>query len=68
MVYERSPHKVLDGKTKKPQTMKEEDWDEMDAKAASAIHLNLGDEVIHNILEEEMAEAIWKIRKSLCEK
>ena len=60
LLIQQRVHKVLDGKTKKPQTMKEEDWHEMDAKASNAIRLNLGDEVIHNILDEETVEAIWK--------
>ncbi len=43
-------------------------------KATSAIHLNLSDEVIHNILEAQAAEQIWKklkviyMRKNLTNK
>jgi len=44
-------HKALFGKDKKLEKMKEEELVETDENAASAIHLNLGDEVIHNILE-----------------
>uniref|UniRef100_A0A2N9J8T4 CCHC-type domain-containing protein n=1 Tax=Fagus sylvatica TaxID=28930 RepID=A0A2N9J8T4_FAGSY len=40
--------------------MSDENWEEMDEKAASAIRLNLGDEVIHNILEAKTAKQIWK--------
>ena len=40
--------------------MRDEIWEEMDEKTASVIHLNLGDEVIHNILEAKTAEKIWK--------
>ena len=29
-------------------------------KATSAIHLNLGNEVIHNVLDEDLAQAILK--------
>jgi hypothetical protein len=37
--------------TKKPK--------EMDKKATSAICLNLGDRIIHNILEAQKAEQVW---------
>lgn len=30
--------------------MDDDEWKEMDAKATSAIHLNLSDEVIHNVV------------------
>jgi hypothetical protein len=54
--------------------MSDEIWEEMDEKTASAIHLNLGDEVIHNILEAKITEKIWKkleglyMRKNLTNK
>ena len=32
----------------------------MDEKAASAIRLNLSDEVIHNILETKTAKGVWE--------
>ena len=38
--------------------MKNEEQIEMDEKATSAIHLNLGDEIIHNILEAKIAKKI----------
>ena len=47
-------------KEKKLEKMKDEEWVEMDEKAASAIRLNLGDEVIHNILEAKIAKEVWK--------
>jgi hypothetical protein len=50
--------KVLLGKANKTQKMDDGEWEEMDAKAASAIHLNLSDEVIHNVIDEEKAETI----------
>ena len=37
----------------------------MDEKAASAIRLNLGDEVIHNILEAKTAKEVWEKLESL---
>ena len=32
----------------------------MDEKAASAIHLNLSNEVIHNILEAKTTKEVWE--------
>ena len=60
-------HKALLGKEKKPETMKDVEWVEMDEKVASAIRLNLGDEVIHNILEAKTG-GLGKTRRSLYEK
>ena len=45
--------------------MSDKNWEKMDDKAASAIRLNLGDEVIHNILEAKTAKQIWKNLKGL---
>ena len=46
------------GNEKKPETMKDVEWVEMDEKAVSTIRLNLGDEVIHNILEAKTAKEV----------
>ena len=48
-------HKALLGKAKKPKKMENDVWEEMDAKAANAIHLNLSYKVIHNVIDEEKA-------------
>lgn len=39
--------------------MKDEELVDMDENVASATHLNLGDEIIHNILKENTAKEIW---------
>ena len=50
------------------------EWVEMDEKAASAIRLNLGDEVIHNMLEAKTTKEVSKkleglyMRKNLTNK
>ena len=51
LLIQQGVHKALLGKEKKPEMMKDVEWVEMDEKVASAIRLNLGDEVIHNIVE-----------------
>ena len=53
------------GKEKKPETMKDVEWEETNEKATSTIHLNLGDEVIHNILEAKTAKEVWEKLESL---
>jgi hypothetical protein len=45
--------------------MENDVWEEMDAKAASAIRLNLSNEVIHNVIDEAKAELIWQKLESL---
>ena len=67
-------HKSLLRKEKKPEKLKDEEWVEMDEKAASTIHLNLGNEVIHNILEAKTTKEVWEkleglnMRKNLTNK
>ena len=51
LLIQQGVHKAFRGKEKKPKTMKDEKWVEMDEKAASTICLNLGDEVMHTIQE-----------------
>ena len=42
--------KALLGKAKQPMTITDDDWDEMDARALSAICLCLDDDVLFNIV------------------
>ena len=53
MLIQQGLHKALGGKSKKPESMKLEDWEEMDEKAASEIRLHLTDDVVNNIIDEE---------------
>ena len=74
LLIQQGVHKALLGKEKKLETMKDVEWVEMDEKAASAIHLNLGDEVIHNILVAKTSKEVWEkleglyMRKDLANK
>jgi hypothetical protein len=45
--------------------MDDDDWEEMDAKVASVIHLNLSNKVIHNVIDEEKTELIWHKLESI---
>lgn len=49
----------------KPETMKDEEWANMDKKAASAIRLHLSDKVLNNVGDENSARGIWKRLESL---
>eukprot|EP00253_Pinus_taeda_P012633 PITA_12633 len=48
-------HKALDGVSKKPASMKDLGWEDLDARALSTIRLSLTDEVLFNIVEESTA-------------
>ena len=58
LLIQQGVHKALLGNEKKLEKMKDEECVEMDEKAVSAIRLNLGDEVIHNILESKTAKEV----------
>jgi len=51
-------HKTLQGKSVKPVGTSDEDWEEMDLKAASTIQLCLADEVMYNVMDEETATSL----------
>ena len=65
LLIQQGVHKALLGKEKKQEMMKDEEWVEMNEKAASAIRLNLADKVIHNILEAKTTKKIWVKLKGL---
>jgi hypothetical protein len=57
--------KALLGKEKKPITIKDEDWDEIDARALSAICLCLVDDVLFNNVSEKTTINLWTKLESL---
>jgi hypothetical protein len=57
--------KALLGKAKKPVTITDEDWDEIDARALSAIRLCLVDDVLFNIVAEKTTVGLWTKLESL---
>ena len=52
-------HKTLQEKLEKPTGASNEDWEEMDLKAANMIQLCLADEVMYNMMDEEPAMGLW---------
>ena len=59
MLIQQGVAKALVGKTKKPYDMSNEDWNEIDKKALSAIRLCLADVVLFNIVSETTAVGLW---------
>uniref|UniRef100_A0A2N9G1G5 CCHC-type domain-containing protein n=1 Tax=Fagus sylvatica TaxID=28930 RepID=A0A2N9G1G5_FAGSY len=51
--------KALYGKTKKPEKMTDDEWEELDMKAVSTIRLLLADEVMYDVMEENSIAGIW---------
>ena len=59
MLVQQGLQKSLDGKRKRPLTMTDDEWEELDAKALSTIHLCLADDVLFNIVGEKSTTSIW---------
>jgi hypothetical protein len=57
--------KTLAGKSKKPESITDEDWEVLDARALSIIRLCLADEVFVYIAEEKTTIGLWTKLKSL---
>ena len=57
--------KALDGKSKKPTSMTDEKWDDLDEKALSAIQLCLSKEVLREVASENTTVALWAKLESL---
>jgi hypothetical protein len=51
--------KALLGKSKKPVTISNEEWEEIDARALGAIRLCLDDDVMFNIVRENTTTSLW---------
>jgi hypothetical protein len=51
--------KAFYGKTKKPEKMIDNEWEELDMKAVSTIRLLLADEVMYDVMEENSTVGIW---------
>lgn len=47
LLIQQGLHKALGGKSKNPESMTPEDWEEIDEMAASAIRLPLTDDVVN---------------------
>ncbi|GFZ09851.1 PAM68-like protein [Actinidia rufa] len=52
--------KALKGKDAKPETMKDDDWEELMMKCVSTIRLCIADNIINNVMDEDSASALWE--------
>jgi hypothetical protein len=57
--------KALLGKSKKPESMSDKEWEDIDARALNAIHLCLADDVLFNIVAEKTTTGLWTKLESL---
>jgi hypothetical protein len=51
--------KALYGKTKKPEKMTGDEWEELNMKAVSTIRLLLADKVMYDVMKERSTAGIW---------
>jgi hypothetical protein len=59
LLVQQGLQKALVGRTKKPTSMTNEEWEELDAKSLSTIRLCLEDEVLFNIVGEDTTVGLW---------
>ena len=59
LLVQQGPHKTLQGKSSKLAGTSDENWEEMDLKAASTIQLCLAEDVMYNMIVEEKATGLW---------
>uniref|UniRef100_A0A7C9EBU4 Uncharacterized protein n=1 Tax=Opuntia streptacantha TaxID=393608 RepID=A0A7C9EBU4_OPUST len=57
--------KALGGKSKKPESMTDEQWEELDEKALSTIQLCLAPPVLREVLDKTTTAEIWLALESL---
>jgi hypothetical protein len=57
--------KTLTDKSKKSTAMTNEQWEDLDAKTLSTIHLCLADDVMFNIVGEDTILGLWSKLESL---
>jgi hypothetical protein len=65
LLVQQGFQKTLAGKSKKPTAMTNEEWEDLDAKALSTIHLCLVDNVMFNIIGEDTTSGLWRKLESL---
>ena len=58
----------IEGTTKKPSSMTNEEWNKLDRKATVTIHQYLAKNVYFNVSREKTAEGLWKKLHDLYEK
>ena len=59
LLVQQELQKALAGKSKKPITMTNEEWEDLDAKTLSTIRLCLADDVLFHIVGEDTTPGLW---------
>jgi hypothetical protein len=59
LLMQQGFQKVFVGRTKKPASMIDEDWEDTDARALSTISMCLEDEVLFNTTGKETTTRLW---------
>jgi hypothetical protein len=65
MFVQQGVAKALLGKSKKPRTMSEKEWEDIYVGSLNAIHLCLANDVLFNIVAEKKTTGLWKKLESL---
>src|SRR3954464_5183560 len=65
LLVKEGTYQALQGIKKKPSTMGEDDWKEIDIKAKATIILCLSDEVSLQLMNEDTAAGLWNRLESL---
>jgi hypothetical protein len=65
LLVQQGLQKALADKSKKPTAMMNEEWEDLDAKSLSTIHLCLSDDVLFNIVGEHTTSGLWSNLESL---
>jgi hypothetical protein len=65
LLVQQGLQKALAGKLKKPTTMTNEEWEDLDVKCLSTIRLCLADDVLFNIIGEDTTSGLWSNLESL---
>ena len=65
LLVQQGLHKTLDDKRKKPATMTNEEWEDLDASVLNTIWLCVADDVLFNIIGEETTIGLWSRMEKL---
>ena len=65
LLVQQGLHKTLQEKSTEPAGMSDENWEEMDMKAANTIQLCLAYEVMYNVMDKEMTTCLWSRLETL---
>jgi hypothetical protein len=65
LLVQQGLQKALAFNTKKPATVKNEEWEDLDEKSLSTIRLCLADDVLFNIVGEDTTSGLWSKMESL---